>query len=89
MRKTKTADAGLEDFIDWTGVVEGEPIEEKEMFSLAFGFATRMRKRSATLEGEATSSYGEKRPRHSPSDERAQKEWVVVLVESPDQASND
>ena len=30
------------------------------MFSLATGFAARMRKQSTTLEGEATSSFGEK-----------------------------
>ena len=44
------------------------------MFSLAVEFAARMRKRSATLEGEATSSSGEKRPRRSFSDEGAQKD---------------
>ena len=44
-----------------------------------------MRKQSATLEGEAISSSGEKRPRRSLSDEGAQKDWAIVLVESPDQ----
>ena len=70
-RKTKTTGAGLEGFIDWAGVVNSEPAEEEEMFSLAVGFTTRMRKRPATLEGEATSSSGGKRPRLSPSDEGA------------------
>ena len=41
------------------------------MFSLAVGFSTRRRRRPATLEGVATSSSGEKRPRRSPSDEKA------------------
>ena len=47
-------------------MVEGESAEEEEMFSLAAEFATRMPKRSVTLEGEATSNSGEKRPRRSP-----------------------
>ena len=54
--QTKTADIGLEGFVDWKGVVDGEPAEEEEMFSLATRFATRMHKQSATLEGEASSS---------------------------------
>ena len=54
------------------------------MFSLAVGFVARMRKRSTTLEGEATSSSKEKRPRWSPSYEGAQKNWAIVLVESLD-----
>ena len=53
VQQTKTADTRLEDFVDWTGVVEGEPAEEKEMFSLTIEFSARMRKRSTTLEGEA------------------------------------
>ena len=59
------------------------------MFSLAAGFTERMRKRYASLEGKATSSFREKRPRRSPSNEEAQKDWAIVLVESPDLASND
>ena len=59
------------------------------MFSLATGFAARMRKWLAPLEGEATSSSREKRPRRSPSDYGAQKDWTVVFVESRDQTSND
>ena len=56
---------------------------------ISLGFAALMRKRFVTSEGEATSSLEEKRPGKSPSDEGAQKKWAVVLVESPDQASND
>ena len=59
------------------------------MFSMAVGFVALMRKRSATLEGEATSSCEEKRPMRSSSNEGAQKDWAIVLVESLDQASND
>ena len=71
MRQTKVVDAGLEDFLDWTGVADIEPVEEEEMFSLVTEFATRKRKWSVNLEGEDTFSYGEKRPRRSPSDEEA------------------
>ena len=53
------------------------------MFSIATGIAARIRKRSAPLEGETTSSSGEKRPRQSPSHDEAQKDWAIVLVESP------
>ena len=42
------------------------------MFSFTVEFAIRMRKRSTTLEGEATSSSREKRPRQSPSNEGTQ-----------------
>ena len=42
-----------------------------------------------TLEGADTSSSGEKRPRRSPSYEEAQQDQVIVLVGSPDLASND
>ena len=58
--QTKTVGLRLEGFVDWMGVDNGEPAEEEEMFHLATGFAARMRKWSATLEGEATSSFGEK-----------------------------
>ena len=59
-QKTNTVNTRLKDFVDWTGVVEGESVEEKEMFSLAIEFAARMRKRPAILEGEVTSSSREK-----------------------------
>ena len=38
--KTKTTGARLEDFVDWAGLVDSEPVEEEEIFSLAIGFAT-------------------------------------------------
>ena len=55
-------------------MVEGEFAEKEEIFSLAVGFAAWMCKRSTTLEGEATSSSREKRPRRSSSYEGAQKD---------------
>ena len=72
-----------------TRIADSEPAEEEEKFSLTVGFVARMRKQSTTLEGEATSSSGEKRPRQSPSYEGAQKDWAIVSVESPYLASND
>ena len=73
-RQTKATGAELEDVLDWTEVVDIESVEEEDMLSLAAGFAGRRRKRSVTLEGVDTSSYGEKRPRRSPLDEEAQKD---------------
>ena len=89
MRQTRTTDVGLEGFVDWKGVVDSKPAEEEEMFSIATGFAAWMRKWSATLEGESTSSSGEKRPKRSPSDEGAHMDWAIVSVEYLDIASND
>ena len=60
MQQTKTVRAGLEGFVDWTVVIDNEPVEEEEMFSLSAEFATRIRKRPVALEGEAASSFGEK-----------------------------
>ena len=59
------------------------------MFSLATRFAARRRKRYMTLKDVNASSFGEKRPRRSLSYEEVQKEGAIVLVESPDLASND
>ena len=87
--QTKTTGATLEDFVDWAGVVDSEPAKEEEMFSLAIGFGTQMCKRLVTLEDEAISSFGEKRPGRSPSNDEAQKNWAIVLVESPNLASSD
>ena len=56
------------------GVVDSEPAEEEEMFSLAIEFATRISKQSAALEGDATFSSGEKRPRRSLPGDEAQKD---------------
>ena len=59
------------------------------MFSLVVGFAKWRRRWPATLEGVATSSFGEKRPKWSPSNEEAPKDGAIALVESSDLASND
>ena len=88
-RQTKATDAGLEDFRDWTGVVDIEPVKEADMFSPAVEFAARKRKRSVTFEGADTPSSGEKRPRRSPSYEETQQDGAIVLVGSSDLASND
>ena len=75
----------MEYFVDWIGVVASEPAEEEEMYNLVIGFIARMRKRAAGSEGEATSNPGGKRPRRSSPDEEAQKDWAIILVDSPDQ----
>ena len=50
-RQTKVARAGLEDFMDWMGIISSEPAEEEEMFRLAVEFAAQMCKASYWLEG--------------------------------------
>ena len=88
-RQTKTAGAGLEDLVDWTGVVANEPAEEEEMSSLAVGFASQMHKQRASSEGEATSISGGKRSRRPSQNEEAKKDWPTVSVEFHDRASSD
>ena len=88
-RKTKTATTRLEDFVDWTGVVANEPAGEEEMSSLVIEFSAQMRKRATGLESEATSSSGGKRSRRSSPDEKAQKNWAIISMDSPDRASSD
>ena len=85
----KATSARLEDFVDWTGIIASEPVEEEEMSSLVAGFATHMRKRAAGLEGETIPSSDGKRMKRSSPDEEAQKNWAIISVDSIDQASND
>ena len=40
-------------------------------------------------EGKANSSSGKKRQRRSSLDEEAQKDWAIILVDSPDRTPND
>ena len=47
----KVADVGLEDFVDWTGIISSEPAENEGMSSLAARFAVQMRKRGCRLRG--------------------------------------
>ena len=37
-RNTKAVGAGLEDFMDWTGIIANEPVKKEEMSSLAPSF---------------------------------------------------
>ena len=50
-RQTKAAGVELEDFVNWTGVIANEPVEEEEMSSLEVGFAARMHKAGCGLGG--------------------------------------
>ena len=57
------------------------------MFGLVFGFATSMRKRVGSAQGEAAPSsevLGGKRPKLSGPDEEAQKNLMVINVDSLD-----
>ena len=53
-RQMKAADIGLEDLMDWMGVIANEPVEEEEMSSLDAEFVTRICKHIAGSEGETT-----------------------------------
>ena len=54
--QVKANDAGLEGFVDWLDPPASDSAEEMEedMFSLASGFAVRIRKRAASTQGETT-----------------------------------
>ena len=54
------------------------------MSKLVLGFATRMRKRVAGSEGGSTPIFDGKRPKRSSPDEEAQKDWVIIPVDSLD-----
>ena len=88
-RQSKVAGARLEEFVDSAVVISSESIEEEEMSNLAVRFATLMRKRSSGPEGETTPNYDGKRMKWSSLEEEARKDWTVILVDSPDRASND
>ena len=74
--------------MDWSSVVASE-FGEEEMSMLAVGFVARMRKRTADSEDELMPTYDGKSPRRSSSDEEAQKDWAIILVDSLDRATND
>ena len=73
----KVAGAGLEKFMDWTGIIANEPTEEEEMSRLAVGFFALMRKRAVGSEGESTPISVVKRSKRSSPDEEAYKDWAI------------
>ena len=83
-RQTKVADARLEDFVDWASIISSEPAEEKEMSRLAIGLAAQMRKWAVGSKGETTPFSNGKRRKLSSPDEEAQKDWSIIIVDSPD-----
>ena len=88
-RQTTVANVGLEGFMDWAGVLASESVEEEEMSMLVAGFAARMRNRDADLEDEPTPIPNGMCPKRSSPNVEAEKEWEIILMDSPDQASND
>ena len=48
-----------------------------------------MRKQVMDSEDESTPIFDGKSPRRSSPDEEAQKDWVIIPVDSPDRATND
>ena len=75
--------------MDWSGILANESSEEEEMSMLATGFAAQMLKQIVDLEDKLASTSDGKRLRRSSLDEEAQKEWAIIAVDSPDQATND
>ena len=74
--------------MDWMDILASESTEKEEMSMLAARFATRMQKRVADSKDESTLISNGKRPRRSSPDEEAQKDWVIIPVDSPDRATN-
>ena len=57
------------------------------MSSLSIRFSTQKRKRAASAQGETTPSSevsGEKGPKRSGPDEKAQKSLEVITIDSPE-----
>ena len=70
-RQTKVVGIELEGFVDWTGILASEHVEEEEMSMLAVGFAAWMQKQVADLEDESTLISDGKCPKRSSLDEEA------------------
>ena len=88
-QQTKVVGAKLEGFMDWANIIASEPVEEEEMSRLAVRFFARMSKWVTDSEGESTPISDGKCPKRSSPDGEAQKDWAIILVDSPNQASND
>ena len=76
--------------MDWAAVIDSEPTEEEEggMSNLVAGFTARMRKQVASSLGETTSGFGGKRPKLNSPDEEAPKSLAIIIVDSPERASD-
>ena len=59
------------------------------MSKLVTKFEAQMRKRAVGSKGETTPISDRKCLKLSSLDEETQKDWVVISVDNPDQASND
>ena len=69
--QTKIDGVGLEDFVDWKGIIASNPAEDEEMSRLAAGFTARMHKWAAGSEGETIPLSDGKRPKRFSPDEEA------------------
>ena len=56
---------------------------------LATEFVARMRKRTIDSEDEPAPTYDRKSLRRSSSDEKVQKDWSIINMDSLDRATND
>ena len=75
--------------MDGAGIISSEPAKEEEMSKLVFGFSAQVRKRATCSEGEFTLVSNGKHPKRSSPNEEDQKDWAIILVDSPDQAFDD
>ena len=71
------------------GIISSEPAEEEEISKLFVGFAERMRKQAVGSEGEPSPISNGKRPKWSSPNEEAQKDRVIISVDSLNRASHD
>ena len=79
--------------MDWVGLAASESAEERaeDMFGLATGLVSWMRKHAASAQGETTPSFEVpcgKRPKQSGPDEEAQNSAAVITMDSPECASD-
>ena len=73
----------LEVFVDWTGILASEPTEEEEMSMLAARFVALMQKWVADSEDESTTISDGKRLRRSFPNEKPQKDWAIIPMDTP------
>ena len=91
--KIKATGTRLEGFVDLVDPIASDPAKEREddMPSLTSGFSARMCKRATNAQGETTPGFevsGGKRSRRSGLNKEAQRSSVVIIVDSPERASN-
>ena len=75
--------------MDLAGILASDSTKKENMSTFFPGFAARMGKRIADTEDEFVPTYVGKRLRRSSPNEEAYKDWAIIPMDSPDQATND